>query len=120
MSPVVGMLGKQMIETHNISPTPIAKKMKLKPYITVLKQTLPMSPIGKKTFITHLKLLEVNEDSIWIVELEKPDGTAGFMKLLSDLIKSNPAIALHMFHAISLMKRKNDEDMNEDIPKMQS
>jgi hypothetical protein len=42
------------------------------------------------------------------------------MKPLSDLIKTKPAIALDMFHVISLMKRKNDENVNEDVPKMQS
>jgi hypothetical protein len=71
MSPVVGMLGKRTIESHNTSPTPTIKKMKLKPDITVLKRTLPTILIGKKTFITHVKLLEVNEDSILIVELKK-------------------------------------------------
>jgi hypothetical protein len=120
MCPVVGVTGKRMTEGHLTSPTPTTKKMKLKPDINMLKRTLPTSPIGKKTFITNVKLLEVNEDNIWIIELEKPDGAAGFMKPLSDLIKTKPAIALDMFHVISLMKRKNDENVNEDVPKMQS
>ena len=70
MSPVVGMLGKRKIESHNTSPTPTIRKTTLKPDITVLKRTLPTILIGKKTFITHVKLLKVNEDSILIVVLK--------------------------------------------------
>jgi hypothetical protein len=55
-----------------------------------------------------------------MVKLENPNGTAGFMKPLSVLIKTNLAIALDMFHVISFMKCKNDEGVNEDIPTMQS
>ena len=42
------------------------------------------------------------------------------MKPLSDLINTNPAIVLDVFHDISLVKCKNDEEINEDVLKMQS
>ena len=108
------------MDSRNTSSTPTTKKMKLKPDITALKRTLPISLIGKRKFIIHVKLFVVNEDNAWIFELENPDGAAGLVKPISDLIKTNPAIALDMFCVILLMKYMNDEDLNENVRKMQS
>ena len=44
------------------------------------------------------------EDNIWIAQLEKPSGSAGFMKPLVDLVNISPARALDDFHIIALMK----------------
>ena len=46
---------------------------------------MPTSPIGKQSFITLVQLLHVKEDNIWIAQLEKPSGSAAFMKPLVDL-----------------------------------
>ena len=65
--------------------TGLSVSKKLKPNLNTMKKTLPTSPIGKKSFITLVQLLHIKEDNIWIAQLEKPSGSAGFMKPLVDL-----------------------------------
>ncbi len=68
----------------------------------------------KKSFITLVQLLHVKEENIWIAQLEKPSGSAGFMKPLVDLVNGYPARALDDFHIIALMKRKDPEHLDEE------
>ena len=75
---------------------------------------MPTSPIGKKSFITFVEFLHVKEENIWIAQLEKPSGSAGFMKPLVDLVNISPARALDDFHIIALMKHRDPEHLHEE------
>ena len=56
----------------------------------------------------------MKEDNIWIAQLEKPSGSAGFMKPLVDLVNGIPARSLDDFHIISLMKQRDPEQIDEE------
>ena len=66
------------------------------------------------SFITLVQLLDAKEDNIWIAQLEKPSGSAGFMKPLVNLVNISPARALDDFHIIALMKRRDPEHLDEE------
>ncbi len=56
----------------------------------------------------------MKEENIWIAQLEKPSGSAGFMKPLVNLVNISPARALDDFHIIALMKRRDPEHLDEE------
>ena len=118
-SPGLGVQGTQKKNSSDaikrtIKSSNATSNKRLKPNFKALKTRLP-SPVGKN-YNTIVEVLPCKEDSVFLVDLEKPNGDAAFMKPWKELLNNNPYEALDNFHMIGMPARRDPADLDKNLP----
>ena len=99
---------------HTIVDSSPTSNNKLKPNIQALKSRLPSS-VGKN-YNMIVEVLPCKEDTVFLVDLKKPNGDAAYMRPWKELLNNNPYDALDNFHIIGMPARRDPADPGKNLP----
>mmetsp|Transcript_22019 Transcript_22019/g.47867 ORF Transcript_22019/g.47867 Transcript_22019/m.47867 type:complete len:269 (-) Transcript_22019:158-964(-) len=103
---------KHTIMLEIVRPT---SNKKLKPNVAGLKST-PPAPIGKRTYNTFVNILNCKEVSVFLIDLNKPDGDQAYEAPYKAMLNTQPYVALDEYHIIGMAARRNSSYPDKDLP----